>query len=114
MRLLKKLLKSSEAEARCGGAESKSSIKKREALRLPAQKRQRRYRLVGFGKQVLGCLEGLVKVPSGPDNWRYVAGEECWFDMGGYRMRYLRMGPRTTSTGPPLVLVHGLLGYSFS
>jgi pimeloyl-ACP methyl ester carboxylesterase len=29
--------------------------------------------------------------------------------MDGYRMRYLRAG-----SGPPLVLIHGLLGYSFS
>jgi pimeloyl-ACP methyl ester carboxylesterase len=29
--------------------------------------------------------------------------------MDGYRMRYLRAG-----NGPPLVLIHGLLGYSFS
>lgn len=29
--------------------------------------------------------------------------------MGGYRMRYLRAG-----SGPPLLLIHGLLGYSFS
>ncbi len=35
--------------------------------------------------------------------------EEHWITLDGARMRYLRAG-----SGPPLVLVHGLLGYSFS
>ncbi len=35
--------------------------------------------------------------------------EECWMDFDGARMRYLKAG-----TGPPLILLHGLLGYSFS
>jgi pimeloyl-ACP methyl ester carboxylesterase len=35
--------------------------------------------------------------------------EEHWMEMDGARMRYLRAG-----SGPPLILVHGLLGYSFS
>lgn len=35
--------------------------------------------------------------------------EECWAAVDGYRVRYLRAG-----AGPPLVLLHGLLGYSFS
>jgi pimeloyl-ACP methyl ester carboxylesterase len=35
--------------------------------------------------------------------------EECWMDVDGGRMRYLRAG-----TGPALILLHGLLGYSFS
>jgi pimeloyl-ACP methyl ester carboxylesterase len=35
--------------------------------------------------------------------------EECWMDLDGARMRYLRAG-----SGPAVVLVHGLLGYSFS
>jgi pimeloyl-ACP methyl ester carboxylesterase len=35
--------------------------------------------------------------------------EECWMDVDGARMRYLRVG-----SGPPIVLLHGLLGYSFS
>ena len=35
--------------------------------------------------------------------------EECWMELEGARMRYLRAG-----VGPPLILLHGLLGYSFS
>ena len=35
--------------------------------------------------------------------------EECWMEVDGARMRYLRAG-----SGPALILVHGLLGYSFS
>ncbi|HWY22156.1 MAG TPA: alpha/beta hydrolase [Candidatus Acidoferrum sp.] len=35
--------------------------------------------------------------------------EECWMDLDGARMRYLRAG-----SGRALILVHGLLGYSFS
>jgi pimeloyl-ACP methyl ester carboxylesterase len=35
--------------------------------------------------------------------------EECWMDFDGARMRYLRSG-----SGPPLILLHGLLAYSFS
>ena len=35
--------------------------------------------------------------------------EECWAAVDGHRVRYLRAG-----AGPPLVLLHGLLGYSFS
>lgn len=35
--------------------------------------------------------------------------EECWMDVDGSRMRYLRAG-----SGPTIVLLHGLLAYSFS
>src|SRR3984893_9849588 len=35
--------------------------------------------------------------------------DECWMDMDAARLRYLRAG-----SGPPVVLLHGLLGYSFS
>jgi pimeloyl-ACP methyl ester carboxylesterase len=38
-----------------------------------------------------------------------VAGEEHFATIDGARMRYLRAG-----SGPPLLLVHGLMGYSFS
>ena len=55
--------------------------------------------------------------------------EECWMEMEGARMRYLRAGPGAgipllakearrgaphAGSGPALILVHGLLGYSFS
>ena len=40
----------------------------------------------------------------------YSAGvEECWMELDGARMRYLHAG-----SGPALILLHGLLGYSFS
>ena len=35
--------------------------------------------------------------------------EELWAKLDGHRMRYQRAG-----SGPPLLLIHGLLGYSFS
>lgn len=35
--------------------------------------------------------------------------EQCWMELDGARMRYLRAG-----SGPALILMHGLLGYSFS
>ena len=35
--------------------------------------------------------------------------EECWMEIDGARMRYLRAG-----SGRPLILLHGLMGYSFS
>ena len=35
--------------------------------------------------------------------------EEHWLELADGRMRYLKMG-----SGPALILVHGLLGYSFS
>ena len=35
--------------------------------------------------------------------------EECWMEIDGTRMRYLRAG-----SGPALILLHGLLGYAFS
>jgi pimeloyl-ACP methyl ester carboxylesterase len=35
--------------------------------------------------------------------------EECWMELDGARLRYLRAG-----SGPALILLHGLLGYSFS
>lgn len=38
-----------------------------------------------------------------------VAIEERWLDLPVGRMRYLKAG-----SGPPLILIHGLMGYSFS
>src|SRR5947209_8346284 len=34
--------------------------------------------------------------------------QECWIELDGQRMRYIRAG-----SGPPLLLVHGLLGGLF-
>jgi pimeloyl-ACP methyl ester carboxylesterase len=48
---------------------------------------------------------GVQFLPKGAD----LQIEECWMDFDGARMRYLRAG-----SGPPLILLHGLLGYSFS
>jgi pimeloyl-ACP methyl ester carboxylesterase len=45
-----------------------------------------------------------------PTNLRHsMQADECWAELDGYRIRYLRRG-----SGPPLLLLHGLLGYSFS
>src|ERR1700690_4401855 len=53
------------------------------------------------------CMSEVQEVPG------YVGAgagtEECWMDFDGARMRYLRAG-----SGPPLILLHGLMGYSFS
>src|ERR1700751_1084381 len=38
-----------------------------------------------------------------------IAAEECFATIDGARMRYLKAG-----SGPPLILLHGLMGYSFS
>ena len=35
--------------------------------------------------------------------------EEHWLELPDGRMRYLKAG-----SGPPLILIHGLMGYSFS
>jgi pimeloyl-ACP methyl ester carboxylesterase len=46
---------------------------------------------------------------SGPAADRSVVIEERWLDLPDGRMRYLKAG-----SGPPLLLIHGLMGYSFS
>ncbi|HWR35520.1 MAG TPA: alpha/beta fold hydrolase [Clostridia bacterium] len=46
---------------------------------------------------------------------RFVVGEERWASIGEFRMRYLFQCAQNLATaGPPIVLIHGLLGYSFS
>lgn len=52
------------------------------------------------------------KVQEQPPNWASTVShgvEECWTEIDGARMRYLRTG-----SGPALILLHGLLAYSFS
>src|SRR5271154_4076840 len=67
------------------------------------------------GKELSWELEDLAVVESNPDVSTGVAPpldagvEECWMDFDGSRMRYLRAG-----SGRALILLHGLLGYSFS
>ena len=48
---------------------------------------------------------GVPVAPFGPAE----GVEESWVNFHGARMRYLKAG-----SGPPLILLHGLLGYSFS
>jgi pimeloyl-ACP methyl ester carboxylesterase len=57
------------------------------------------------GKDLLAVTEE-IRVPF-PDPNSGI--EECWMEIDGGRMRYLRAG-----SGPPLILLHGLMGYSFS
>ena len=56
----------------------------------------------------LPLLEKNVKTAA-PSNLGPGAVADCEARVGGYRVRYLRAG-----SGPPLVLIHGLMGYSFS
>ena len=46
---------------------------------------------------------------------RFIAGEERWapFD-GGHRMRYLFLKAQRETGKPPVIFIHGFLGYSFS
>jgi pimeloyl-ACP methyl ester carboxylesterase len=53
-------------------------------------------------KDMQGAVAGAAPAPG-------EGVEECWMDFDGARMRYLRAG-----SGPVLILLHGLLGYSFS
>jgi len=54
-------------------------------------------------------MSNLQEIPTGAAPMLGGGIEECWMDFDGVRMRYLRAG-----SGPPLILLHGLLGYSFS
>ncbi|HKH98472.1 MAG TPA: alpha/beta hydrolase [Candidatus Sulfotelmatobacter sp.] len=49
------------------------------------------------------------EIPAGVTMGAGEGVEECWMDFDGARMRYLRAG-----SGPALILLHGLMGYSFS
>ncbi len=54
-------------------------------------------------------MNELQEIAAGAASGSSQGVEECWMDLEGARMRYLRAG-----SGPPLILLHGLLGYSFS
>jgi pimeloyl-ACP methyl ester carboxylesterase len=54
-------------------------------------------------------MNEIAEIPAGAASTFGKGVEECWMEIDGARMRYLRAG-----AGPPLILLHGLLGYSFS
>jgi len=54
-------------------------------------------------------MNEVLQIPASPPSGLSDGVEECWMDFDGARMRYLRAG-----SGPPLILLHGLLAYSFS
>jgi len=54
-------------------------------------------------------MNGVQENPAGIATNSGEGVEESWMDIDGARMRYLRAG-----SGPALILLHGLLGYSFS
>jgi pimeloyl-ACP methyl ester carboxylesterase len=54
-------------------------------------------------------MNEVLQVPANSTSGLNEGVEECWMDFDGARMRYLRAG-----SGPPLILLHGLLAYSFS
>jgi pimeloyl-ACP methyl ester carboxylesterase len=54
-------------------------------------------------------MNEVLHVPAGPPSGLREGVEERWMELDGARMRYLRAG-----SGPPLILLHGLLAYSFS
>ncbi len=54
-------------------------------------------------------MHEIQEIPAGAATHLGAGVEECWMDFDGARMRYLRAG-----SGPPLILLHGLFGYSFS
>jgi pimeloyl-ACP methyl ester carboxylesterase len=54
-------------------------------------------------------MNDVQEIPANTASGPSEGAEACWMDFDGARMRYLRAG-----SGPPLILLHGLLGYSFS
>lgn len=54
-------------------------------------------------------MSELQETPADPLTPARPIVEECWTQLAGARMRYLRAG-----AGPALILLHGLMGYSFS
>jgi pimeloyl-ACP methyl ester carboxylesterase len=62
-----------------------------------------------LGRSDLAVMAAEPEISTAPFSGFSQGVEECWMEMDGARMRYLRAG-----SGPALILVHGLLGYSFS
>ena len=58
---------------------------------------------------MLSRLPSEKKIFDGPESHLGTTIQECWAEVDGCRIRYLRAG-----AGPPLLLLHGLLGYAFS
>lgn len=54
-------------------------------------------------------MVGLKQYEAGSPNISEVAVQELWLDLPDGKLRYLKAG-----AGRPLILVHGLMGYSFS
>lgn len=54
-------------------------------------------------------MNEIQEIPAGTASGLGEGIEECWMELDGARMRYLRAG-----SGPALILLHGLFGYSFS
>jgi pimeloyl-ACP methyl ester carboxylesterase len=54
-------------------------------------------------------MSEVLEVPGSVGAGAVEGTQECWMDFDGASMRYLRAG-----SGPALILLHGLMGYSFS
>lgn len=90
--------------------------------------------MVRFPPECAGCIlsgRNQVKTLAASEARRWCLADELWHSFGGHHMRYLRLTPRQAKKSvpgysgleaeivprlspPPLVLIHGLLGYSFS
>jgi pimeloyl-ACP methyl ester carboxylesterase len=83
--------------------------------------------MLAMGKELSGRNEELAvmaaesEISTAPVPGASAGVEECWMDLDGARMRYLRARPpllakdaRNGAPSTPLILVHGLMGYSFS
>jgi len=65
-------------------------------------------KLPSCGK-ILATMSDAQEMWLGPASGAGEGVEECWMNLDGARMRYLYAG-----SGPGLILLHGLFGYSFS
>ena len=105
----------SGSRAQKRGAEAPQVKRQRRCFRyIESNAEQRVVPMRDLGRQDLGARELAAgcAVEEMSVQMALLAGasvEERWMDVDGGRMRYLRAG-----AGPPLILLHGLLGYSFS